>query len=302
MPRSPFPARRLTVPHASRSALLTLICLLAAASSLAACGEPEEGGDPAGGPAELASCTPGSLDTFAAGTLTIATDSPAYPPYFVGDDPTSGKGFESAVGYAIAEQLGFSREDVEWTVVPFNSSYAPGRKDFDLDLNQISITPQREEAVDFSSPYYEAPQAVVALKGTGAAAARSLADLAGARIGVQVGTTSLDAVNESIQPEAEPRVYDASTDVVDALRRGQVDAVVVDTPTALYMTAEQVPAATIVGEFPAPGGDKWGALLAKGSPLTGCVTAAVDELRESGELDRLEQRWINDAGGVKPLE
>ena len=140
-------------------------------------------------------CTPEKLETLTSGTLTVATDSPAFPPYFEDDDPTNGEGFESAVAYAIADQLGFDEADVEWVVEPFNSSYAPGPKDFDFDVNQISITPKRAEQVDFSSPYYEAEQAVVALKDSDAASATSLADLADANIGVQIGTTSLDAVD-----------------------------------------------------------------------------------------------------------
>ena len=243
-----------------------------------------------------------TLATIKSGTLTIATDKPAYPPYFEDDDPTNGKGFESAVGFAIAEQLGFAPGDVKWVTEAFNSSYAPGPKDFDFDLNQISITPKRAEQVDFSSTYYTADQAVVALPDSSAGDASTLADLADAKIGVQLGTTSLDAVTESIEPNDDPQVFDTSNDVVSALENGQVDAVVVDTPTALYLTAAQVPDASIIGEFPAPGGDEWGALLQKDSELTGCVSAAVDELRDSGELDKIQQRWINAGGGVASLE
>ena len=164
-------------------------------------------------------------------------------------------------------------------MVPFNSSYAPGPKDFDFDVNQISITPKRAEQVDFSRPYYEAEQAVVVLKDSDLAGATSLADLADANIGVQIGTTSLDAVNEVIQPTNDPQVFDTSNDVVSALKNGQVDAIVVDVPTAFFLTAVEVPEATTVGQFPAPGGDQWGALLEKDSPLTACVSAAIDELQ-----------------------
>jgi polar amino acid transport system substrate-binding protein len=245
--------------------------------------------------ASAENCTPAKLDTQAAGKLTVATDKPAYPPYFEDNDPTNGKGFESAVAYAIADQLGFSSSDVEWTVEPFNASYAPGPKDFDFDVNQISITDKRAEQVDFSAPYYKADQAVVALKDSDAASATSLADLANAKIGVQIGTTSLDAVNASIQPSTEPQVFDTSNDVVSALKNGQVDAVVVDVPTAFYLTAVQVPQATTVGQFAAPGGDEWGALLEKDSPLTACVSQAIDELRSSGELPAIEKKWMSDA-------
>ena len=285
---------------------LLLLCLIGAAVAVAACGDSDSSdstaADSSTSSTSLADCTPDTLDTLKTGTLTIGTDKPAFPPYFEDNDPTNGKGFESATAYAIADQLGFSSDQVEWTVVPFNSSYAPGPKDFDFDINQISITPKRAEQVDFSSPYYTADQAVVALKGSDAAAATSLADLQDAQFGVQIGTTSLDAVNEVIQPSSDPQVFDTSNDVVSALKQDQVDAVIVDTPTALYLTAVQVPDGTIVGEFPAPGGDEWGALLAKDSPLTDCVSAAVDELQSSGELDKIQEQWINSAGGVSKLQ
>ena len=284
---------------------LLLVCMLGAAFAIAACGGSDSTDSTAAdttGTTSLADCTPDQLDTLKSGVLTIGTDKPAYPPYFEDNDPSNGKGFESATAYAIADQLGFTPEQVEWTVVPFNSSYAPGPKDFDFDINQISITPKRAEQVDFSPPYYTADQAVVALKDSDAASATSIDDLKSADIGVQIGTTSLDAVNETIQPDSEPQVFDTSNDVVSALKQGQVDAVVVDTPTALYLTAVQVPDATIVGEFPAPGGDEWGALLAKDSALTGCVSAAIDELKSSGELERSQQKWINSAGGVQKLQ
>jgi polar amino acid transport system substrate-binding protein len=274
------------------------ILLIAALALLAGCGSSD---DSEGGSTASASCKPSQLATESGGRLTVATDKPAYPPYFVDDEPANGKGFESAVAYAIADRLGFSRGDVEWTVEPFNSSYAPGPKDFDFDVNQISITPQREKAVDFSAPYYTANQAVVALKDSEAASAKSLGELADARIGVQIGTTSLDAVEERIDPSEDPQVFNSSNDVVTALKNHQVDVVVVDLPTALYLTAVQVPDATVVGQFSAPGGDRWGALLAKDSPLTACVSQAVEELRESGELAQIEQRWMSKAAGAPEL-
>jgi polar amino acid transport system substrate-binding protein len=286
-----------------RRPIMFLMPAAAALAILAGCGDDDSGdsGETAE-PTAATGCTPEELETREPGTLTVATDEPAYPPYFADDDPTNGEGFESAVAYAIADQLGYAEADVEWVVEPFNSSYAPGPKDFDFDVNQISITPKRAERVDFSSPYYEANQAVVALKGTDAAGATSLEDLAEASIGVQIGTTSLEAVESSIQPSEEPRVYDNSNDVVTALKQEQVDAVVVDVPTAFFLTAVQVPQGTIVGQFPAPGGDTWGALLEKDSPLTACVSQAVDELRESGELASIEQEWISEKANAPVLE
>jgi polar amino acid transport system substrate-binding protein len=246
-------------------------------------------------------CKPGQLPTKSQGVLTVATDKPAYPPYFEDDEPANGEGFESAVAYAIAKQLGYPAAKVKWTVEPFNSSYAPGPKEFDFDVNQISITPQREKAVDFSAPYYTANQAVVALKGSEAAAAKSLADLKDAQLGVQIGTTSLEAAEERIEPSSRPQVFNTSNDVVQALKNKQIDAIVVDLPTALYLTAVQVPDATVVGQFSAPGGDQWGALLAKGSPLTACVSAAVEDLESSGQLEQVTQRWMSQAAGAPEL-
>jgi polar amino acid transport system substrate-binding protein len=236
---------------------------------LAACGEDEEEQTARTVETPAAdACEKDQLETFQPGKLTIGTDKPAFPPYFIDDDPTNGKGFESAVAYAIARELGFEKSEVEWTVVPFNASYRPGPKDFDFDVNQISITPQRARRVDFSEPYYTAPQAVVAAKGSPAAGATSLAELQDAVIGVQIGTTSLDAVNASIKPSKQPKVFDDSNAVVTAIKQDQVDAVVVDLPTALFLTAVELPNACVVGQFDAPGGDEWGALLEKDSPLT----------------------------------
>jgi len=265
---------------------------------LAGCGSSNNDSDTT---AAAVSCKPGKLDTKSEGVLTVATDSPAFPPYFEDDDPTNGEGFESAVAYAIADHLGYPQAKVKWTVEPFEASYAPGPKDFDFDVNQISITPEREKQVDFSAPYYTANQAVVALKDSDAAKATSLADLKEADIGVQIGTTSLDAVEEEIEPDSRPAVFNTSNDVVADLKNEQVEAVVVDLPTALYLTAVQVPDATVVGQFSAPGGDQWGALLSKDSPLTACVSKAIDEMRQSGELDEITQRWMNQAAGAPEL-
>jgi polar amino acid transport system substrate-binding protein len=247
-------------------------------------------------------CTPDQLQTQTAGTLTVGTDKPAYPPYFEDDEPANGEGFESAVAFAIGKQLGFKAADVKWTVEPFNASFAPGPKNFDFDVNEISITPQREKAVDFSAPYYTANQAIVVLKSSEAAQAKSLEDLKELEIGVQVGTTSLEAVEDVIQPDSKPEVFNSSNDVIQALKNEQIDAVVVDLPTALYLTAVQVPAATVAGQFEAPGGDQWGALLEKESSLTACVSQAVEELESSGELQQITDRWMSQATGAPELE
>jgi polar amino acid transport system substrate-binding protein len=284
----------------SRSRILPAIALVILGAFAAGCGSSDEDTSGPGGDTALI-CKPPQLDTKTRDHLTVATDSPAFPPYFEDNDPTNGKGFESAVAYAIADQLGYERGKVDWVVEPFNSSYAPGPKDFDFDVNQISINPKRAEQVDFSTPYFTNPQAVVALKGTDTAKATSLSDLKDAQFGVQIGTTSLDAVDEEIQPDSKPEVFNDSNDVVTALKQEQVDAIVVDLYTAFYLTSAQVPEATVVGQFSAPGGDQWGALFEKGSPLTPCVNQAIEEIRSSGKLAQIEQRWLSGAAGAREL-
>ena len=282
---------------------LPALLLLTAALFLVACGDDDSSSSkPAAKATTVAdACSKDNLKTKTPGTLTVATDKPAYPPYFEDDNPTNGKGFESAVAYAIATKLGYSKDEVKWTVVPFNASYAPGPKQFDFDVNQISITPKREKVVDFSAPYFTAPQALVVPKGSKLTGAKSLADVRAAKIGVQVGTTSFDAVKEVIKPDTDPKVFNNSTDVVTALKQGQVEGVVVDLPTAFYVTAAQVKGSKIIGQFEAPGGDKWGALLAKGSPLTSCVSKAITELDSSGELKKIYDQWLGDAAGAPTL-
>jgi polar amino acid transport system substrate-binding protein len=285
--------------------LIALALVVAAMAVLTACGDDDDGGGGGEGASTSAeqadACSKDQLALTNSGQLTVGTDKPAFPPYFVDDDPTNGKGFESAVAYAVADELGFAENEVEWTVVPFNASYAPGPKDFDFDINQISITPQREKAVDFSRPYYEAPQAVVAPKNSEFANVESFADLQGATIGVQIGTTSLDAVREVVQPSEDPKVFNDSNDVITALKQGQVDAVVVDLPTAFFVTAAQVPGSKIVGQFSAPGGDSFGLLLEKDSELTECVDQALAALEESGELEEITNKWMGAAAGAPEL-
>jgi polar amino acid transport system substrate-binding protein len=290
-----------------RRTSLAILSLLALGLVLvvAGCGgstSSSSSGDTGGGEtADASKCTPAEMETHKAGVLTVATDKPAYPPYFENDEPENGEGFESAVGYAIGKQLGYPKGKVEWTVEPFDSSYAPGPKDFDFDLNEISITPTREKAVDFSAPYYSANQAVVALEDSEAAKAKSLAELKDTKIGVQLNTTSLSAVDEEIEPSSKPEVFNSSGDVVTALKNGQVEAVVVDLPTALYLTAAQVENATIVGQFGKAEGEEWGALLAKESSLTECVSGAIEALEKSGELEKITQRWMSQAAEAPQL-
>jgi polar amino acid transport system substrate-binding protein len=283
--------------------LLATLLFVPALLLIVGCGSSDDDStESTGASASADACVPGELETQKAGVLTVATDKPAFPPYFEDDDPTNGEGFESAVAYAIGKELGYPAAKVEWTVEPFNSSYAPGPKDFDFDVNQISITAPREKQVDFSTPYYTANQAIVALKDSDPASAESLEELQDAKIGVQIGTSSLEAVENEIDPSEQPQVFNNSTDVVTALKNETIDAVAVDLPTALYLTAVQVPAATVVGQFSAPGGDEWGALLQKDSPLTACVSQAVEGLEESGELQKITDRWMSQAAGAPKLD
>ena len=282
--------------------LLALLALVALMTTLAACGdEGDEAEQAATGTIET-SCIKDDLDTIEAGVLTLGTDKPAFPPYFVDDDPSNGQGFESAVAYGIADRLGFTDSQVNWVVVPFNSSYAPGPKRFDFDINQISITPQRAQQVDFSEPYYTTPQAVLVPAGSPFASATSVADLKEAQFGVQVGTTSLDAVESVIDPSQQPQVFNDSNDTVRALKSKQVEAIVVDLPTAIYLRDVEVEGSKVVGQFPAPGGDDWGVVLAKGSRLTPCVNEALGAMRASGELDQITEQWIGAEAPVLDLE
>jgi polar amino acid transport system substrate-binding protein len=238
------------------------------------------------------------------GTLTIGTDSPAYDPWFSKNDPTNGEGFESAVAYAVAEKLGFTGDQVQWTKVPFNSSYAPGQQGrFDFDINQISITPARAEVVDFSDGYYAASQAVIMLKGPDADGITSVEQLKGLRLGAQTGTTSLTAIRDVIQPDSDPIVFKDTNAAKQALLNDQVDAILADLPTAFYITAVEIPKGTIVGQFQPETGqqEEFGMLFEKGSPLVECVNQALSVLREDGTLDSIEQRWLSDVVDVPQL-
>jgi polar amino acid transport system substrate-binding protein len=285
---------------------LTLGAVLLAGLVPAACGSSKtststSSASSATGTTAPSACAKSSLPLHTSGVLTVATDSPAYPPYFENNKPANGKGFESAVAYAIASKLGFTAAEVKWTVEPFDSSYAPGPKSFDFDINEISITAPREKAVDFSAPYYVNPQAIIVASSSPYAHATSLAALKGAKIGVQIGSTSLDAVNSEIKPSSQPQVFNTSNDVVSAFKIHRVDAIVVDLATAFELTATELPHTTIAGQFSAPGGDKWGVLLSKGSGLTSCVDRAVNALRANGTLAALSQRWIASAASAPVL-
>ena len=247
-------------------------------------------------------CSPESLETLEAGTFTVATGEPAFEPWVVGDAPESGEGFEAAVAYAVAEELGYAEDQVTWVRTPFEAAIQPGPKDFDVNLQQFSITDERRQAVDFSSPYYEARQALIAIEGSPAADAASLADLSGVSIGAASGTTSLLAAEE-FAPDAEIQVFNNNDDLKLAITNGQVDAGVFDLPTALFVTAVELEGGAVVGQFPPIDGetDAFGLLLELDSPLTDCVTQAVDALRDAGTLADLEAEWLTDVAGAPEL-
>ncbi|MCX6406266.1 MAG: ABC transporter substrate-binding protein [Propionibacteriales bacterium] len=250
----------------------------------------------------LDQCKPADLDLYKAGTLTIATDSPAYEPWFADDDPANGKGYEGAVARAVAEKLGFAPEKVTWVTQGFNEAIKPGAKSFDFDINQFSITSEREKVVDFSSPYYKAKQGVITLKDSKYADVTSLAGLKDAKVGAQVGTTSLEATQQ-LGLTTDPLVYDDTTKAAQALQNGQVDAIIADVPSAFYLVAAELDGAKLVGQFEPRTGEseEFGLLLDKDSPLTPCVSAAVDALQDDGTLEKLQQQWLSDAVDVPEL-
>ena len=283
-------------PRALRRAVAAAtIALLATAVGCAP--QPEEKASDSASGSTGTTCAKGKLATKTSGKLTVATDEPAYEPWFKDDKPANGKGFESAVAYAVAKQLGYGKSAVVWQSVPFNKAFAPGVKTFDFDINQVSISAERKKAVDFSSGYYDVRQAVIALKGSKAAKATSVADLKGLKLGAQVGTTSLNYISDVVKPSQEAAAYSKNDQAISALKNGQVDAIVTDLPTAFYVTAAQVTNAKIVGQFENQGGtpEQFGLVLDKGSDLTSCVSSAVDALRKDGTLAKLEKQWLSDA-------
>ncbi len=251
----------------------------------------------------LAACSSGvSGDTLTAGKLTIGTGSPAYEPWVIGDKPESGKGFEAAVAYAVAEKLGFKKEDVLWVRTTFDEAIQPGPKTFDFNLQQYSITDDRKKNVDFSSPYYTTTQVVVTNATSQASDVTTLAGLKKYLIGAATGTTSYDAIKNIIKPTQTPLAFNSNDDAKAALTNGQVDAIVLDLPTALYASCCEIDGGKIIGQLAnSAGGDSFGLVLDKGSKLTAAVTKAVDELRADGTLAKLEAKWLTSTAGVPVL-
>jgi polar amino acid transport system substrate-binding protein len=314
----------------TRLGALAAIALIAVACTTTSTGgsaspsiasEPPVTEAPSVAPSEPASsapeaCAKDSLTTVAPGTLTIGTDNPAFPPYFEFSesptepwelgDPTSGGGFEGAFAYALAEQLGYSKEEVAWTVVPFANSFAPGPKPFDVYIGQVSYSPERAENVDLSEGYYFGNQSIVAVKGTPAASAKTLTELKAFRLGAQTGTTSYATITDVIAPTTEPMVYDTNDAALSALRAGQIDAIVVDLPTAFFMTAAQMEdEGVIVGQVEGSentNAEYFSVALSKDSELTDCVNAAIAALTDDGRLEAITKEWLTDKAAAPVLQ
>jgi polar amino acid transport system substrate-binding protein len=291
-----------------------LVVGLAVLVLAAACAS--EGDDTGATPQPTASepvdpCAKENLNLLTPGTLTIGTDNPAFQPWFGGTgtygpwkakpnsgtgNPASGEGFESAVAYAIAEQLGFAQDEVVWVPISFNESFRPGPKDFDLDINEISYNDDRAQAVDFSESYYDVAQALVAIEGSPIADATTFADLKGYHLGAQIGTTSFNYIVDNIQPDQQPAVFDRSVDVIQALNNGQIDGYLTDAPTAyVNVLIGQVDNGVVVGQFPAVGEQEhFGIVFEKGNPLVACVNDAIAALEADGTLDALQSQWLED--------
>jgi len=272
---------------------------VALGTGLAACGSSSSGsgassaGSGTGTPSAAASCTNAAIqkDLFTKGVLTVGTDKPVYPPWFENNDPANGKGYESAVAYAVASQLGFKKSQVKWAYEPFDNSYAPGPKKFDFDINEVSVTPQRAQVVTFSNSYYDVQQALVALKGTPIVTKHAPADLKSYVFGDQVGTTSLAFINSQIQPTQTPKVFETLNDVKQALQTHQIAALVADTPTAQFISSSEIKHSIMVGQFPSTG-EHFGLLFQKGNPLVGCVNKALATLHSNGTLAALQKKYL----------
>jgi polar amino acid transport system substrate-binding protein len=276
---------------------------------VAACGSDDDSDSattdaPSGTTATSDAAGGGSVDcgaTIDEGVLTVATGEPAYFPWVIDDAPETGEGFEAAVAYAVAAEMGYDADAVTWVRTTFDEAIQPGAKNFDINLQQYSITPERAENIDFSLPYYTSNQAIVALDGSPAEGATSVADLKDVKFGAQVGTTSLKFITDVIQPNQEPFVYDDNVGAKAALEANQIDAAVFDLPTALYVSAVEIEGSSVIGQFPAQTGedtDQFGMVLEKDSPLTSCVDAAITAITESGELEAIQQEWLADTTGA----
>lgn len=275
-----------------------LTVIVALGLLLGACAEEEDpnaagsGGGGGGGQ----SCDVENPPLFEEGQLTVATDRPAYPPWFEGS-PKNYSGFEGDLASEIADRMGL---EIVWVVEPFNKSYAPGSKEYDFDINQVSITPEREEAVDFSDGYFQNQQGILVMKDSPAADATSVDDLASAQLGAQVGTTSLTFISEVIQPEEDPKVFDTTNDVKSALESGQIDALVTDLVTTVYLRDIEIQGSEVIGQYET--NEPFGMIFEQGNPMVDCVNQVLAEIKEDGTLEKLEKKWLQDYLSVPVLE
>jgi len=302
---------------AARQTTRIAVVVMAMAMLLAACTSTSASPSATPSASTSASCAKDKLALKSTGKLTLSTDNPAYSPWFQGgnegatvwtgdfnNEPSKGQGYEGAVAYAVAAKLGFAANEVVWIQTGFDSSFAPGVKSFDLFLNQVSIKPSRAEAIDFSSGYYDVAQGVVTIEGSPIAGATSIANLKTAKLGAQIGTTSLDAIKNVIKPDTEAAVFNNNDEAVAALNGGIIDGIVTDVPTAFYMRNAQLTGGIIVGQLPSASGaqEQFGIVLEKGSALTACVSAAVDALKADGTLATLLTKWISDKASAPVLK
>jgi polar amino acid transport system substrate-binding protein len=274
--------------------------VVASTSSAPSQASPATSAAPAG---LIPGCTPSTMKTVASGTLTIGADKSVYPPWFLDNQPSNGKGFEGAVDLAIAKELGYTPGQVTFNLVTFNQAIGPAAKTFDFDLDEFSITKAREKAVDFSAPYYDVNEAVVAMKGSKGAAVTTLAGLKTLKLGAQIGTTDETTITDVIKPSQSPGIYNPNADAIQALKNGQIEGLVVDAPTAFYITTGQVKNSVIVGQLPPTGSpEQFGALLAKNSPMTSCVSKAINALRANGELAKIQAKWLSQVAKAPVLQ
>jgi polar amino acid transport system substrate-binding protein len=297
-----------SVARVRRAFLLLLVATLAVVA--AGCGGSSNKSSAGGTTTSGTSCAKADLNLVNTGQLTVGTDNPAFPPWFAGMPkspwkvgyPPSGQGFEGAVADAVAKKLGFTNDEVKWIVVPFNTSYAPGPKKFDFDINEVSFTAARAKVVDFSNSYYEVKQAIVGKKTAKIANATSVADLKPYKLGAQIGTTSYQFIKGNIKPSKQPSVFDTNDAAVAALKNGQIEGLVLDLPTAFYVTAAQVPNSKIIGQFESTTGEHFGMVFEKGNPLVKCVNDALAKLTSDGTLKQIQDKWLAKVGGAPVLK
>lgn len=254
-------------------------------------------------------CAKANLNPVSSDKLTIGTDNPAYPPWYSGKpghgwkvaDPYSGKGYESAVAYAVAKVLGFTKAQVQWTYVPFAKSFAPGKKNFDFDINQVSYERERAKVVSFSASYYDVNQSLVVRKGTPISRVHTIAGLKGFTLGAEIGTTSYKFIVSQIKPTSSPKVYNSNALAVAALKNKRIDGLVVDLPTAFYVSAAQVPNSKVLGQFKSKTGEHFGMVFQKGNSLVGCVNKALTVIKRNGTLKKINKTWLSKVVAVPVL-